>query len=114
MPTRIKCRNCGAESYAAGDTGLVCISCYDKQAKRIEELEAGNEDLKTQHEEDENIYEQIAEQNDFLIERVKELEAENKKLKEVAKYAEAYTTAPPQLKGEIFRDMDKALIALKG
>ena len=40
---RIKCRKCGAESYAAGDTGLVCIRCFDQQAKqsakRIEELE---------------------------------------------------------------------------
>lgn len=29
MCSRIKCRKCGAESYAAGDTGLVCIRCYN-------------------------------------------------------------------------------------
>lgn len=37
--SRIRCKNCGAESYADGDTGLVCITCFNEQAQRIKELE---------------------------------------------------------------------------
>ena len=65
MCSRIKCRKCGAESYAAGDTGLVCIRCYNQlevdRAKLVE-----NNDLLHEYIEQNRITQ--------LVERIKELE----------------------------------------
>ena len=42
------------------------------------------------------------------------LKEENKALEEIRRIAESYVSAPPQVRGGVFRNLDKKLLALSG
>jgi len=42
------------------------------------------------------------------------LREENKALEEIRRIAESYVSAPPQVRGGVFRNLDKKLLALSG
>lgn len=109
------------------------MSVVAQMSQRIQVLETENEQLKSTNK---KLHRRVQETESALIEwrKISELtkeqttgrfypallryaltrvEAENERLRKIVKYAESYVSAPPQVKGAVFRDLDKALLALK-
>ena len=85
----------------------------------VEELKAENAKLKADCGETMYFYKEMGEKladmetrNERLEAEIAKLQEENKALQEIRRIAESYVSAPPQVRGGVFRNLDKKLLAL--